>query len=279
MRPRTSSAWPSGSHAAWRELRGAVRAPRRPPGVRARIAPLRHDVLAGAIGSLPGFVDLGEVAPVKAAVPELAALPPEEAARGSDGSSTSPAASGSSAPSCSRADPRAGAPRYGDPARVSRGVVVHIVRDGRDVVCSLLEKPWLRREQADADDAGVPTAPMRGSGSSPSGAPSSRRPATRGEPPGSWRSYLSAALRARRARGALRADPTSDPRASAATSRVTSMRRRSRSPRARSRARRGRWAVTRRTSPPSSSPTSRSRPAPPPDLAAGELGYVSSASA
>jgi hypothetical protein len=37
--------------------------------------------LAGAIGSLPGFVDLGEVAPVKAAVPELARLHPEEAAR------------------------------------------------------------------------------------------------------------------------------------------------------------------------------------------------------
>jgi hypothetical protein len=37
--------------------------------------------LAGAIGSLPGFVDLGELAPVKAAVPELAALPPAEAAR------------------------------------------------------------------------------------------------------------------------------------------------------------------------------------------------------
>src|SRR5687767_2148846 len=36
--------------------------------------------LAGAIGSLPGFVDLGEVAPLKAAVPELALLPPEQAA-------------------------------------------------------------------------------------------------------------------------------------------------------------------------------------------------------
>jgi LPS sulfotransferase NodH len=31
-----------------------------------------------------------------------------------------------------------------------------MVRDGRDVVCSLLEKPWLRREQTEADDAGVP---------------------------------------------------------------------------------------------------------------------------
>jgi len=37
--------------------------------------------LASAIGSIPGFVDLGEVAPVKAAIPELAALPPGEAAR------------------------------------------------------------------------------------------------------------------------------------------------------------------------------------------------------
>src|SRR5580765_3199991 len=34
--------------------------------------------LAGAIGSLPGFVDLGEVAPVKASIPELASLAPDE---------------------------------------------------------------------------------------------------------------------------------------------------------------------------------------------------------
>ena len=34
--------------------------------------------------------------------------------------------------------------------------VVHIVRDGRDVVCSLLEKPWLRHEQQRTDDAGLP---------------------------------------------------------------------------------------------------------------------------
>jgi hypothetical protein len=33
--------------------------------------------------------------------------------------------------------------------------IVHIVRDGRDVVCSLLEKPWLRREQVKSDDAGL----------------------------------------------------------------------------------------------------------------------------
>jgi hypothetical protein len=32
---------------------------------------------------------------------------------------------------------------------------VHIVRDGRDVVSSLLEKPWLRPSSSKADDAGI----------------------------------------------------------------------------------------------------------------------------
>jgi Sulfotransferase family len=112
--------------------------------------------LAGAIGSLPGFVDLGEVAPVKAAVPSLASLTREESAR-------------------RLRRILAVARRVGLVGQV-RGVeqtpemaflvdaiplaypharVVHIVRDGRDVVCSLLEKPWLRREQVRADDAGM----------------------------------------------------------------------------------------------------------------------------
>jgi len=113
--------------------------------------------LAGAIGSIPGFVDLGEVPPVKAAIPDLAAVPADEAA-----------------------------PRLRRILNVSRRVglvgsvraveqtpelahvvtavrlafpgatIVHIVRDGRDVACSLLEKPWLRHDQVAADDAGVP---------------------------------------------------------------------------------------------------------------------------
>jgi hypothetical protein len=33
---------------------------------------------------------------------------------------------------------------------------VHIVRDGRDVVCSLLERGWLAAERAGADDARLP---------------------------------------------------------------------------------------------------------------------------
>jgi Sulfotransferase family len=112
--------------------------------------------LAGAIGSLPGFVDLGEVAPVKAAVPELAALEPQEAARrlrrilavarrvGLVGSVRAV-----------EQTPELAHLAHVLPVAFPEGRIVHIVRDGRDVVCSLLEKPWLRPRQAKADDAGI----------------------------------------------------------------------------------------------------------------------------
>ena len=113
--------------------------------------------LASAIGSLPGFVDLGEVAPVKAAVPDLAALSPAEAA----GRLRRLLAVARRVGLVGAVRPVEQTPEM---AFVVRAVplaypaarVVHIVRDGRDVVCSLLEKPWLRREQAHVDDAGVP---------------------------------------------------------------------------------------------------------------------------
>ena len=113
--------------------------------------------LAGAIGSLPGFVDLGELAPVKAAVPELAALPPAEAARRLRRTLA-----------LSRRVGLVGSVRAVEqtpelahlatvlPLAFPDATIVHIVRDGRDVACSLLEKPWLRREQPSSDDAGVP---------------------------------------------------------------------------------------------------------------------------
>lgn len=112
--------------------------------------------LAGAIGSLPGFVDLGEVAPVKAAVPELAALGPDEAARrlrrilavarrvGLVGSVRAV-----------EQTPELAHVAGVLPIAYPKAKIVHIIRDGRDVVCSLLEKPWLRPQQANTDDAGV----------------------------------------------------------------------------------------------------------------------------
>jgi Sulfotransferase family len=112
--------------------------------------------LAGAIGSLPGFVDLGEVAPLKAAVPELAALEPSEAARRLR-----------RILAVARRVGLVGAVRAVEqtpelahlvdaiPVAYPRAKIVHIVRDGRDVACSLLEKPWLRPQQAKTDDAGI----------------------------------------------------------------------------------------------------------------------------
>lgn len=113
--------------------------------------------LAGAIGSLPGFVDLGELAPVKAAVPELAALPPDEAAHRLRRTLA-----------LTRRVGLVGSVRAVEqtpelahlatvlPLAFPDATIVHIVRDGRDVACSLLEKPWLKREQPSSDDAGVP---------------------------------------------------------------------------------------------------------------------------
>ena len=112
--------------------------------------------LAGAIGSLPGFVDLGEVAPVKAAVPELVALDPDDAARRLR-----------RILAVARRVGLVGSVRAVEqtpelahlvdvlPVAYPDARIVHIVRDGRDVVCSLLEKRWLRPDQASADDAGI----------------------------------------------------------------------------------------------------------------------------
>jgi hypothetical protein len=113
--------------------------------------------LAGAIGSVPGFLDLGEVAPVKAAVPELAALQPDDAAR----RLRRILAVARRAGLVGSVRPVEQTPEL---AHVVRAIplaypaarIVHIVRDGRDVACSLLEKPWLRRAESASDDAGLP---------------------------------------------------------------------------------------------------------------------------
>jgi sulfotransferase family protein len=153
------------------QLRVAKRlVPRRGASLKERVGPLDDrfvfvlgsprsgtTFLAGAIGSLPGFVDLGEVPPVKSGIPELATLPAQEAAHrllrilavarrvGLVGTvrpveQTPEMAFLVDAAAC--AYPHA--------------CFVHVVRDGRDVVCSLLEKQWLKASDNGRDDAGLP---------------------------------------------------------------------------------------------------------------------------
>jgi hypothetical protein len=104
-----------------------------------------------AIGGLPGFVDFGEVTPWKAALP-----------------------SGPSADELRRILERIrriglawglrGVEQTPETAHVlgaaleayPDALAVHAVRDGRDVVCSLLERGWLNADQAGKDDAGLP---------------------------------------------------------------------------------------------------------------------------
>jgi hypothetical protein len=110
-----------------------------------------------ALGSQPGFVDLDEVTPLKAALPRLAGGPRETAAgelrtiiervrllglaRGLRAVEQTPETS-FVLEAALLAYPQATA--------------VHVLRDGRDVVCSLLERGWLRADRGGADDAGLP---------------------------------------------------------------------------------------------------------------------------
>jgi hypothetical protein len=113
--------------------------------------------MAGCLGQLPGFVDLGEVKPLKLSLRELAGLPEDEAARRLRRTlervrrlglvrrlravEQTPETSFALRPA-QRAYPQ--------------GRIVQMVRDGRDVVCSLLEKRWLADERGGVDDVGLP---------------------------------------------------------------------------------------------------------------------------
>jgi Sulfotransferase family len=116
--------------------------------------------LGGALGSQPGFVDLGEVTPWKAALPGLYEQPTDLAARelrrilervrllglagGLRGVEQTPETAHVLAAALA-AYPRARA--------------VHALRDGRDVVSSVLERGWLNRGRAGSDDAGLAYGP------------------------------------------------------------------------------------------------------------------------
>jgi hypothetical protein len=110
--------------------------------------------LAGALGAQLGVVDLGEVKPIKAAIATLASQPEEDAALRLRRTLEVVRRLGLSAhlrgveqtpetvfvlAAALRAYPHARA--------------IHLVRDGRDVVCSLLEKGWLG-DASGGDDVG-----------------------------------------------------------------------------------------------------------------------------
>src|SRR6266516_2562554 len=92
QRLRGVKTWPVVGTASLHARSAARQLGRRKP-LRAAVAPLDDRLvfvlgsprsgttfLADAIGSLPGFVDLGEVPPLKAAIPELTRVPPHQAA-------------------------------------------------------------------------------------------------------------------------------------------------------------------------------------------------------
>jgi hypothetical protein len=109
--------------------------------------------LAGAIAAQPRLVDLGEVQPVKAAIPKLASLPEREAASRFRRILDRVRRLGLSAH-------LRGIEQTPETAFVLGAVLqaypeaqaVHIVRDGRDVVCSLLERGWLSAGRGGRDD-------------------------------------------------------------------------------------------------------------------------------
>jgi hypothetical protein len=111
--------------------------------------------LGRAIGGLPGFVDLGEVTPWKAVLPSR---PPADElrrilervrliglARGLRGVEQTPETAHV-----------LGAALEAYP----QALAVHALRDGRDVVCSLLERGWLNADRSGSDDAGLAYGPQ-----------------------------------------------------------------------------------------------------------------------
>jgi hypothetical protein len=110
--------------------------------------------LGQAIGGLPGFVDFGEVTPWKAALPSqptpaelrqiLERIRRLGLAWGLRGVEQTPETAHVLAAAL-EAYPQA--------------LAVHALRDGRDVVCSFLERGWLNADRNGRDHAGLPYGP------------------------------------------------------------------------------------------------------------------------
>jgi hypothetical protein len=167
-RLRTVKTWPVVGGAAL-HARSAARLLGRRPAWRAALAPLDDRLvfvvgsprsgttfLASAIGALPGFVDLGEVPAVKASVPELAGLAPADAAEGLRRRLWPTRRLGGVA-GLRGVEQTPESVFLGAGIRLAfpQATIIHLVRDGRDVVCSLLELGWLAPDRGGRDDAGA----------------------------------------------------------------------------------------------------------------------------
>jgi hypothetical protein len=111
--------------------------------------------LAAAIGSCPGLVDLGEVAAFKAAIPELVHLDGMQAAQRIRRMLTlTRRLSAVGELRSVEQTPEAAFVAAAIGLAFPDATLLHIVRDGRDVACSLLERGWLSTGRHGADDAG-----------------------------------------------------------------------------------------------------------------------------
>src|SRR5712691_6553168 len=143
---------------AQRGLRGGQRLPRMRADERVAFvvgSPRSGTSFTGsALGSQPGWVDLGEVPPLKAAVPRLAGRSQTEQAAAIrqilQRVRTLGLARGLRAV---EQNPETSYLLAGALQAYPQATAVHVIRDGRDVVCSLLERGWLRADHGARDDA------------------------------------------------------------------------------------------------------------------------------
>ena len=150
--------------------------------------------MGNSIGRLPGFVDLGEVGPLKVAIDELVALPEEESARRFHRIIERVRRLGLARRLRAVEQTPETSFVLGAALRAyPEGRAVHMVRDGRDVVCSLLEKGWLRAERGGADDVGSPYGEQARSWVEPERVPEFQAASEATRAAWAWRRYLTAA--------------------------------------------------------------------------------------
>lgn len=113
--------------------------------------------VAGAIGRVPGLVDLGELKPWKAVIPRLAAEPEDEAAKELRGMLETVRRYGLVRHLRAVEQSPETAFIIGPVLRAyPQAAIVHMLRDPRDVAASLLQKGWLRAGREGRDDVGAP---------------------------------------------------------------------------------------------------------------------------